>query len=212
MGIWQNRKGGGREMKNKEFYRDEIFEIACEHDKVAVVDGKLVCCMEENVCCEDCGFFKLGSSCDETFFEWLDQEHKELKIQPEVKKLKKDDRVLVSNDGDYWVKRHFKKYDPEKDVAYAYEYGLTSWTTYDDNDVVGWTYAKLPEEEKEVDWSKIPVDTKIFVKNNKDSRWFRRHFAKYENGKVYAWGNEYTSDQTDDCAWWSYAKLAEDKG
>ena len=38
-----------------------------------------------------------------------------------------------------------------------------------------------------VDWSKVPVDTKILVSDYDDtSVWIRRYFAKYENGIVYA--------------------------
>lgn len=43
--------------------------------------------------------------------------------------------------------------------------------------------------EPTVDWSKIPVDAKILVKHDNDKIWTRRHFAKYEDGKVYAWNN-----------------------
>lgn len=199
-------------MKNKEFYRDEIFEIACEHSKVAVVNGEPANCRSLNEC-TSCEFYTSEVRCEDGFKDWLEKEHEEQKIQPEVKKLKKDDRVLVSNDGDYWVKRHFKKYDPEKEVVDAYGGGLTSWTAYDDNDAVGWTYAKLPEdeleEEPETDWSKVPVDTKILVRDNGSEKWQPRYFANYKNEKVYAWINGCTSDQTDSCVWWLHAKLAE---
>lgn len=38
-----------------------------------------------------------------------------------------------------------------------------------------------------VQWDKVAVDTKILVKQSHCSEWFKRYFAKYENGKVYAW-------------------------
>ena len=65
-------------------------------------------------------------------------------------------------------------------------------------------------EEPEVDWSKVKVDTPILVRDFEGSDWFRRHFAKYENGTVYAWDGGDTSwsggvVMTD----WKYAKLAE---
>ncbi len=34
-------------------------------------------------------------------------------------------------------------------------------------------------KEPEVDWSKVPVDTKVFVRNLEDGLWRPRHFAKY---------------------------------
>ena len=64
-------------------------------------------------------------------------------------------------------------------------------------------------EEPEVDWSKVEVDTPILVRQGKSGGWFERHFAKYENGDVYAWVDGRTSwtGATEDK--WTYAKLAE---
>ena len=67
-------------------------------------------------------------------------------------------------------------------------------------------------EEPEVDWSKVEVDTPILVRDNEDEKWLKRHFAKYENGRVYVWTLERTSWTTldDKCVMdWNYAKLAE---
>lgn len=66
-------------------------------------------------------------------------------------------------------------------------------------------------EESEVDWSKVEVDTPIFVKNSEDEMWRKRHFAKYENGNVYAWSNGFTSWTENYMASWKYAKLAKDE-
>lgn len=66
-------------------------------------------------------------------------------------------------------------------------------------------------EEPEIDWSKVPVDTKIYVRESIYDRWYGRHFAKYENGKIYAWCAGYTSwsaDGEDNVMPWKYAKLA----
>lgn len=65
-------------------------------------------------------------------------------------------------------------------------------------------------EEYEVDWSKVEVDTPILVRDFEGSDWFRRHFAKYENGTVYAWDGGDTSWSGGDVMTdWKYAKLAE---
>ena len=68
--------------------------------------------------------------------------------------------------------------------------------------------------EPQIDWSKVPVDTPILVRDSQDDEWIHRHFAKFEDGVVYAWSNGKTSwsllslDKVD---WnWKYAKLAED--
>ena len=63
--------------------------------------------------------------------------------------------------------------------------------------------------EEDIDWSKVPVDTKIIISNdNKD--WNRRHFAKYENGRVYTWAwgkTSFTANNNEDVTDWEYAKL-----
>ena len=68
----------------------------------------------------------------------------------------------------------------------------------------------LMEEYEEVDWSKVEVDTPILVRDFEGSDWFRRHFAKYENGTVYAWdGGDTSWSGGDVMTMWKYAKLAE---
>ena len=60
-----------------------------------------------------------------------------------------------------------------------------------------------------VDWSKVEVDTKILVRDNPDAKWKKQHFAKYENGKVYAWcggKTSWTIRENEMCAY-IYAKL-----
>ena len=67
-------------------------------------------------------------------------------------------------------------------------------------------------EEPEVDWSEVKVDTPILVRYSEDGdeEWTKRHFAKYENGKVYAWFDGCTSWSTEGhMVIWNYAKLAE---
>ena len=67
-------------------------------------------------------------------------------------------------------------------------------------------------KEPETDWSKVEVDTPILVRYSEDGdeEWLKRHFAKYENGKVYAWFDGCTSWSTEGhMVIWNYAKLAE---
>ena len=64
-------------------------------------------------------------------------------------------------------------------------------------------------KEPEIDWSKVKVDTPILVRQGKNGRWLERHFAKYENGDVYAWVDGQTSWTGADKIKWKYAKLAE---
>ena len=64
-------------------------------------------------------------------------------------------------------------------------------------------------EEPETDWSDVNVDTPILVRQDKTGDWLERHFAKYENGNVYAWVDGQTSWTGADEIKWKYAKLAE---
>lgn len=67
-------------------------------------------------------------------------------------------------------------------------------------------------EEPEVDWSKVAVDTPILVRDADCQIWEIRHFAKFENGKVYAWlfgSTSWTAEHSDSFYGWEYAKLAE---
>ena len=64
-------------------------------------------------------------------------------------------------------------------------------------------------EEHGVDWSKVEVDTPILVRDGEDCKWIRRHFAKYEDGDVYAWSSGCTSWSETGTRFWKYAKLAE---
>lgn len=64
--------------------------------------------------------------------------------------------------------------------------------------------------EPQIDWNKVKVDTPIWVRDTKDDEWEPRHFARCENGEVYAWDGGMTSWSTGgDVSKWEYAKLAE---
>ena len=67
---------------------------------------------------------------------------------------------------------------------------------------------QLKQIKPEIDWSKVKVDTPILVSGDNIS-WRRRHFAKYENGKVYAFDGGNTSWTGGRTGSWKYAKFAE---
>ena len=64
------------------------------------------------------------------------------------------------------------------------------------------------------DWSKVEVDTPIFVSKDGE-RWIKRHFAKYEEGNVYVFINGCTSWSAEswenDICVWAFSKLVTDK-
>ena len=76
-------------------------------------------------------------------------------------------------------------------------------------DEVALAWAESEYIEPGIDWSKVPVDTPILVRDNHSIKWVTRHFAKYENGLVYAWDDGNTSYTTDSMTYWDCVKLAE---
>lgn len=78
------------------------------------------------------------------------------------------------------------------------------------DEALNWLFSEY--KEPEVDWSKVEVDTPILVRNNEDKEWVNRYFAKFADGKVYAWvsgATSWTVDDEYDVTFWKYAKLAE---
>ena len=69
--------------------------------------------------------------------------------------------------------------------------------------------------EPEVDWSTVPIDTKVLVKDFDNDEWTPRYFAGVnKNGQLLAWVNGRTSFTVDpindirfNCSTWSYMKL-----
>ena len=64
--------------------------------------------------------------------------------------------------------------------------------------------------EDEVDWDEVEVDTKVLVRNKPDDNWLKRHFAKYEDGKVYVFKNGRTNWSNEGITHWQETKLWED--
>ena len=67
------------------------------------------------------------------------------------------------------------------------------------------------EFEEYLDWSKVSVDTKVLVSDNGNT-WYKRHFAKYENGSVHVFPDgrsSFTTEVSDIIYPWKYAKLYE---
>ena len=69
-------------------------------------------------------------------------------------------------------------------------------------------------EEPEVDWSKVPVDTPVLVKDCERETWYNRYFAYYKDGKVFVYTNGATSwskSTNHATTFWDYAKLANEE-
>ena len=178
-------------MKNYEKYEDELKEYK----------GRNFCkdFVKPNILKSDsCDGLACGA-CYMLQTIWLLEDYEE----PEVdwSKVKVDTPILVrqGKTGD-WLERHFAKY--ENGNVYAWVDGQTSWTGADE---IKWKYAKLAE----VDWNKVEVDTPILVRDDEDGKWIKRYFAKYKDGKVYAWNGGRTGQIENYMTPWKYAKLAE---
>lgn len=62
---------------------------------------------------------------------------------------------------------------------------------------------------KVIDWSKVPIDTPIFVRDSKLQKWRPRHFCDFRGGQIYAYADGTTSHSAEGKAFpWEYAKLA----
>ena len=189
-------------MTNKEFYKEKIFDIACNFGNIAVVNSEPADCSLMHGC-EICDFYGKGK-CAELLKDWLEQEHlehehEEPKIQPEVKRCKVDDRILVSKDGKAWIKVHFNRYAEEEDLVYSYRYGNTSWSS---TGTMAWQYAKLPEIVSKIKKSNIDEaikkigslhNTRVIVSH--DGNILERRYAVYNDNALV--GGVYDNDMMD---------------
>lgn len=70
----------------------------------------------------------------------------------------------------------------------------------------------IAEELGIVDWSKVKVDTPVFVRDSENDVWKCRYFAEYKYEKVYTWvdGRTSWSNKISDIpVCWKYVRLAE---
>ena len=190
-------------MKNYEKYADKIKNYGYDSFCDDFIQPYI---LKQNGCggmdCDQCNMLQLL---------WLMEEYEEPK-EPKVdwNKVAVDTPVLVGDlkYGDRY-KRYFAEY--ENGMVYTWDDGYKSYET---SIVTGWKYAELAEVDEEtgelkVDWDKVEIDTPILVRDFAEDRWIARHFAKYKNGKVYAWSDGDTSWSTEGhVVMWNYAKLA----
>ena len=69
-------------------------------------------------------------------------------------------------------------------------------------------------KEPEVDWSKVPVDTPVLVRDSTPYTWKRRYFAYYKDGIVHTYSYGATSwsvNKNSVNPGWNYAKLANEE-
>ena len=108
-----------------------------------------------------------------------------------------DGNLYETNKCKTFVVKHGELYFNFADVPITRDYPL--------NIILGMRFKKI------IDWSKVPVDTKLLVRDSEDDAWERRYFAEYADGEIYAWHDGKTSWSAkypyNMCSW-NYAKLA----
>ena len=126
--------------------------------------------------------------------------------------LCKEGMVLVNKEGYYSNLKYFNNdlsnrlYD-EIEITKVYdlnEYAFSSLRFSTTSRELLW------EREDKVDWDEVEVDTKVLVRNNPDDNWLKRHFAKYEDGKVYVFKNGRTNWNNEGITHWQETKLWEE--
>ena len=142
-----------------------------------------------------------------------------LKTLDEILKMEKIERIC--RDGGIVIK------GAEKILPEIVELFGTETCLYEDSGGVNYrrgnTYFELKNhwveditgEWKEIDWEKVPVDTKVYVKNHRVGNWSRRHFAYKEGDYIYTYEDGKTSFTWDknklylEC--WLYGKLVDNE-
>lgn len=133
-------------MTNREKYAEQILDIACDGDYVAVRKKDMKPDWCKNIECHECYFYNSTGDCYDTRKEWFESEYKEPPI--DWSKVPVDTPILVKDiKNDEWRHRHFAKF--EDGVVYAWRAGCTSWSKsyYDEDDYLSWDYAKLAGDE-----------------------------------------------------------------
>ena len=127
-------------MTNREKFAEQILDIACSNDTIAVDKATLepIACGKTE--CKDCLFNVSDTmSCGDKRIKWANSEY----VEPPVdwSKVAVDTPILIRDSSfSEWGKRYFAKY--ENGIVYAWSNGTTSWSG---DKCTPWKLAKLPE-------------------------------------------------------------------
>ena len=104
-----------------------------------------------------------------------------------------DSKVYKNSDKDesilgLWgsLEECLKSYDNELLVLHESPHGADIMEVYDIENNLVW-------ERQEIDWTKVAIDTKVWVRDFDDAEWLPRHYAGYSNGLYCAYPKGYTS-------------------
>lgn len=128
-------------MTNREKLAEQILDIACSNDAIAVdkVTLEPIACGKSE--CKDC-LFNVSDvmSCGDKRINWANSEY----VEPPVdwSKVAVDTPILVRDSANLeWTKRYFAKY--ENGSVFTWSDGATSWSS--EGYTTAWVLAKLPE-------------------------------------------------------------------
>ena len=120
--------------------------------------------------------------------------------------------ILINNNGYYANLKDFNddlSHKRVNSIKILKVYGLSEYENYSLK--FSTRYRELLWSiEDEIDWDKVEVDTKVLVRDRPYNEWLKRHFAKYENGKVYVFNDGRTSWSSRGITHWEETKLWED--
>lgn len=173
-------------MKNKDFFKEGIWELTCEGKKIAVSKETNTPCNCDKSECADCKFYISYKSCDELFVKWCNEEH----VEPYF--FEKDELVEVSLDGTDWYIRHFSHIDEKgfNGRFLVFNYGRNSET---EERTSSWKYCRkygtlggLAEGEKI--WKEAIKDFAEWLDDNYETGHYILNlvelFEKEQKGKV----------------------------
>lgn len=128
----------------------------------------------------------------------------------DLSKLQINEEVFVSDNGIVWHKAYYAGHIGKKVLTFPKGQNAESYIGHK-----RWIFKHIElikhvdeKEENKTDWSKVKVDTPVYVTDGAIG--FRRRFAKYENGIVYVFKNGGASYTNADTETWDYNILAED--
>lgn len=131
-------------MTNREKFKEQILDIACRGNLIAVnkKTGEPVDC--ETINCHECEFNLDDTTCRTLAEHWSKSEY----VEPQIdwSKVPVDTPILVRYSEKHpWKHRYFARY--ENNRVYAWSSGADSWSAENKiSNTYDWCYAKLAEE------------------------------------------------------------------
>lgn len=118
-------------MTNKEFYKEQILDIACKGKSFGLNEESMTICECNDIPCFRCHFHKIGTRCIDNIEKWCNEEY----IEP--CEFEKDELVEVSDNGVDWCLRYFShKFEG---VYYCFTGGYKSTDVVD---IYDWGYCR----------------------------------------------------------------------